>query len=52
MFNRVIARRIEAMQLPSSSPPTTSVGTSNSTAPVDDALQDMVEEITPNWVLT
>lgn len=38
-FNRVIARRIEAMQLPSSSPPTTSLGTSNPVTPMDDPYE-------------
>ncbi|KAJ3540953.1 hypothetical protein NM688_g6155 [Phlebia brevispora] len=36
-FNRVIARRIDAMQLPPSSPPTTSLGNSN---PIMDGVCD------------
>jgi hypothetical protein len=33
-FNNLIARRMEAMQLPSSSPPTASLGTSNPLTPI------------------
>ncbi|KAF7793464.1 hypothetical protein EIP86_004576 [Pleurotus ostreatoroseus] len=47
MFNRVVERRLEAMQLPPSSPPATSLENSNPVTPLEGIFED---DVRVDWV--